>query len=449
MNHLLASLLSTILILSCSRSIVDNAPIKEFEEVRAESTTDFLNSLGVVSSVSRRGETLEGTIECMEYTGLRWIRTGYEGGVPVSDLIELNEKAGVKISYGLLSGGSDIPRLIDGAKLLAGKRALIAVEGPNEPNNWEINYKGEQGGGAKSWMTVAKLQRDLYKMAKKESLLADVPVWSISENGAQTDNVGLQFLSVPETANTLMPAGTEFADFANCHNYICHPSWPGLHDNQAWLSSGVDKDVPVDGLFGNYGTTWRNKFQGYSADELEKLPRVTTETGIAVGQDDVVTEELQARLFLDLYLSQYKRGWKYTAIYLLKGRADEPAHEAYAFYKLDYTPKKAAEYLHNFTEILSDNKDVESPGFLEYSLESDTSTVHDLLLRRSDGVFQLIVWGENFVSPAKQVGVIFRKRHKQIKVYNPILGTTPIDSFNDIDEVQLKVSNHPYILEIR
>jgi hypothetical protein len=74
-----------------------------------------------------------------------------------------------------------------------------------------------------------------------------------------------------------------------------------------------------------------------------------------MNEKEGVTEEIQARLYLNLYLSQYKRGWKHTAIYLLKGRANEPDHEAFAFYTLDNQPKQAAHYLHNFTTILADN----------------------------------------------------------------------------------------------
>ena len=107
---------------------------------------------------------------------------------------------------------------------------------------------------------MARLQRDLYRGVKSDPVLRDYPVWNITESGAQTDNVGLQFLTIPDGADTLMPAGTTYADSANCHNYITHPSWPGLHDNQTWLSASPGPDCPVDGLYGNYGRTWRNHF---------------------------------------------------------------------------------------------------------------------------------------------------------------------------------------------
>ena len=37
---------------------------------------DFLGSIGVNSSIDTRGENLEKTLECMQYLGARWIRSG-------------------------------------------------------------------------------------------------------------------------------------------------------------------------------------------------------------------------------------------------------------------------------------------------------------------------------------------------------------------------------------
>ena len=124
-------------------------------------------------------------------------------------------------------GGTDLARLLREAKELATAGAILAIEGNNEPNNWGVRYEGHVGGRNESWLPVAKLQRDLCQGVRNDPILRDCPVWNITESGAQTDNVGLQFLTVPDGADTLMPAGTAYADYANCHNYITHPSWPG------------------------------------------------------------------------------------------------------------------------------------------------------------------------------------------------------------------------------
>jgi len=419
------------------------------EGVKAIRVNEFLNSMGAVSSISRRGETLEGTIDCIKYTGLRWLRTGFKDNAPIAELAQLHKQTGVLLSYGLGSGNANIQQLITDAKKLSSVGALLAIEGANEPNNWGVTYQEESGGRKDSWIPIAKLQRDLYSAVKNDPELKNFSVWSISENGAQRENTGLQFLTIPEGANTLMPDGTKYADYANCHNYVGHPSWKGeLHDNQTWLSSDPTANCPVDGLNGNYGITWKKHFLGYTEKELLTLPRVTTETGIAIDSTVNVTEEIQANFYLNLYLSQFKQGWKYTAIYLLKARGNEIKHEKYAFYKLDYKPKIAAHYLHNFTTILTDNKFIHKPGKVNYVIPNQPNTTHDLLLQKSNGKFILVLWGERFAGGTDNVIVKLGKKYKTIKIYDPTFGVSAINTLKMVDAVSLSLTNHPIIIEM-
>jgi hypothetical protein len=425
--------------------------ISRSEPVTARRAIDFLNSIGVNSAISTRGESLKKTIEITKYLGVRWIRSGYEGGVPTADLIEVYKQAGVRFSYGLLSGGTDIDRLLKGGRELAAADALLAFEGLNEPNNWDINYNGEKGGKDQSWMAVAKVQRDLYASVKKDTLLKKYPVWSLSENGAQTDNTGLQFLEIPKGAGVSMPEGTKYADYANCHNYFMHPSHPGLYDNQTWNAADPGLLCKVDGLYGNYGNTWKTKFKGYEGEALQNLPRVTTETGATI--NGALTEEKQARMFLNLYLAQFARGWSYTALYLLRDRSDEAGNQTFGFYKPDYTPRKSAVYLHNLTSILAEPAagtekagTVSKPGKLNYSIANLPETTHHLLLQKSNGKFALIVWAEK-VKGEDEVKITFKKAVSG-KVYDPTLGSLPVSSVENSNAVTLTLSDHPMIIEI-
>lgn len=415
--------------------------------VKAKSDAAFLDSIGVNSAVSRRGETLHNTIQCVKYLGVRWIRSGYESDIPVSDLIALHRATGCKFSYGLLSGGVDLARLLDGGRSLAAAGALLAFEGNNEPNNWGVTYEGEQGGGkAATWVPVAKLQRDLYKAVKSDPELKRYPVWSITENGAEKDNVGLQFLVIPQGAGCVMPDGTKYADYANCHNYFTHPSWPGLHDNQTWISSDPSPACRVDGLYGNYGVTWAKHFKGYGMEQLATLPRVTTETGITL--DQTITERIQGLLYMSVYLAQFKRGWSYTSVYLLRDRTDESGNQTFGFYKPDYTPRLAAVYLHNLTTILADQGTPGKLGSLRYSIPNEPDTVHDLLLQKSDGTYALVVWDERFTGGENDVKVDFGKTIGSVKVYDPTVGATPIRTLQNIKSINLKMSDHPFVLEL-
>lgn len=421
------------------------------DSAAAVPTSDFLDSIGVVSTFPDRGQPVERTIEMLRYGGFRWVRAGIEGlsedgPTTIETFLTLHRETGVLLNWGLVSGGSDLRKLIENGRILAEAGALLAFEGNNEPNNWAVTYGGETGGGRDhSWLPVARLQRDLYEAVKSDPVLAKYPVWSISEPGAQKDNVGLQFLTIPPDADTLMPAGTKYADYANVHNYVYHPNSPHPLDNKVWNASDPSAASMVDGLYGNYGRTWRKGFRGYSQEELNKLPRVTTETGARIGGQ--VTEELHGLNLMTLYLAQFKRGYSYTSVYLLRDRTDEGGNQAFGFFKRDYSPRKAAIYLHNLTTILADRDRIDAPGQLDFKILNRPNTVHDLLLQKSDGTFQLVVWGER-VEGADEVTINLDQKAASITFFDPTIGSEPIRKAVDQDSISLTLSNHPVVLEI-
>ena len=417
----------------------------------AVATNDFLNSVGVVSTFPDRGQPLAKTIEMVRYCGFRWVRAGIEGlsdngPTTIQTFLDLHRKTGVRLSWGMGSGGTDVKKLVNTATVLAEAGALLALEGNNEPNNWGVTYQGEKGGGREpSWMAVAKLQRDMYQAVKSDPVLAKYPVWSISDPGAQRDNVGLQFLMIPPGAKTLMPDGTKYADYANMHNYIYHPNSPRPMDNQAWNAADPTAASKVDGLFGNFGVTWARGFRGYTQEQLNILPRVTTETGAFIGGP--ITEQMHGLNLMSIYLAQFKRGFGHTSVYLLRDRTDEGGNQSVGFYRPDYTPREAAVYLHNLTSILTDKGTLAKPGQLDFAIANQPATVHELLLQHSDGTFQLVVWGERLAG-RDHVTVQFAVRHPSVKIYDPTLGTEPVQTLTDITSIDLTLSDHPIVIVI-
>jgi hypothetical protein len=406
--------------------------------------TDFLNSIGANSAIDQRGENLEKTIECTRYLGLRWFRSGIEGESPIDDFIKLHKQTGARLSWSPGSGGTNLPRLLQTAQLLARADALLAFEGPNEPNNWGFTYQGEKGGRDLTWMPVAKFQRDLYNAVKTDPLLKFYPVWGISECGAESDNVGLQFLRIPKGSSTAMPEGTGYSDYANVHNYIYHPNSPGIEDNKTWNAADPSSACPVDGLYGEVGLTWRRHFAGYSEADLRTLPRVTTETGATI--EGPITEEIHALNLLTLYLDQFKRGWSYTAVYLMRDRSDEGGNQRFGFYDASYKPRKAAVYLHNLTTILADTGHVLKASRLSFSIPNEPTTTHDLLLQKSDGTFALVVWSER-ISGASQVTVNLGASYPVVKIYDPTVGTDAVQTITRSASVALTLTDHPVVMK--
>jgi hypothetical protein len=403
--------------------------------VVAVSSDTFLSSLGVNTHASQ-GYNPGSYVLPLRYLGVRNIRDS-ERDLP--GLIMLHEQSGIRVDL----QGEDVSGLIIAAKTLAKAGALLAVEGPNEPNNFPIAYNGQQGGGTTdSWLPIAQLQKDLYSAVKNDPELKRYPVFHVSEGGAETDNVGLQFLTIPAEAKTLLPEGTQFADYANPHNYVSGIGI-GYVDNQPWQAADPTLDSHWDGLYGEYGRTWKRHFPGYSNAELQVLPRVTTETGWEAAT--VEEERTQGTVLVNTYLAQFKRGWRYTFIYQLgEGQGGGGNH---GLFHENWTPKLAATYIHNLTSILADDTPIATPGQLDYSIPNQPPTVHNLLLQKSDGVFQLVVWGEQ-VTGANNVTVHLGSAQATVKIYDTTVGNAPIQTLTNVASIPLTITDHAIIVEI-
>jgi hypothetical protein len=173
---------------------------------------------------------------------------------------------------------------------------------------------------------------------------------------------------------------------------------------------------------------------------------VTTETGVTLAGP--ITEQVQASLYLDIFLAQFKRGWSYTCIYLLRDRTDEAGNQTFGFYRPDYSPRSAATCLHNLTTILADGGSATQGGTLAYSIPNQPAPVHDLLLQKSDGTFELVIWGERFTGGSDRVVVSLGRACATVRVFDPTIGTSPAQTLTNVDSVPLTLSDHPLVIEV-
>jgi hypothetical protein len=357
-------------------------------------------------------------------------------------LVTLHQNTGVLVDV----LGWAVNNVITTAQTLAGAGALLSVEGPNEPNNYAFYYNGQWVlANNSSWVPVGQYQSSLYAQVKASPTLKNYPVFAVTEGGAEVQNVGLQFLTIPAGATTVMPAGTQYTDYANAHNYVTG-IWGIFQDNQAWNAADPTLFGMWDGLATEFGVTWYKNYPGYSSAQLQSLPRVTTETGWGTLGPGKLTELQQGKLFLNVYLAQFKRGWRYTFIYQMHdGEGGDTV--GFGLFHADNTPKLAATYIHNLTTILADNTSF-TPGTLTYSVLGETATVHDLLMQKSDATFYLAVWDERAGSGGDDVTVTLGGTHTSVKVYDPTIGTTAVKTLSNISSVALTLSDHPLILTI-
>jgi hypothetical protein len=408
--------------------------------VTALAASDFLGSIGVCTHVGQGVDAPSQSAEAIRYAGIANLR---DDGSPshVADWIAMHESSGVRVC---LLTDRDVASTLDMADKLQAAGALLAVEGPNEPNNFPVTYQGKTSAYDTTFAPVAALQRDLYAAVHADPALAGIPVFHASEaGGSEPDDVGLQYLTIPKGASIAMPDGTAYADYANVHNYVCGHS-NQLVDNVSWKASDATLNGDWDGMYVEYGHTWHKGFSGYTNAELPSLPKVTTETGWLTTGNGAISEEQQGKVFLDLYLSAYKRGFAYTFIYMLR---DDSGQGYWGLFDTSYNPKRSGTYLHNLTTILADTGSA-ALGKLDYSIPGEPATVHDLLLQKSDGTFELVVWDERFGGGSDDVTVDLAKPRAKVVVYDPTLGTTPMQTSAAANSVSLQLSDHPLVLEL-
>jgi hypothetical protein len=411
-------------------------------QTTAVPVVNFLASIGVCTHIGQGVDGASQSAAAMAYAGIRCLRD--DGRTEhIQDWITVYKQSGVRTA---LLTDLNITSTVSMAVQLKAAGALLAVEGPNEPNNWPVTYQGQTSSSTTS-LPIAKFQKDLFAAVKAQSSLNGIPVLHSSEaGGSEPDNCGLQFLAIPEGAGTLMPDGTVFADYANTHNYVCGTQGLGIGDNQAWNAADPTLNGQWDGLYVEYGHTWWGAgFNGYTHDQLLTLPRVTTETGWTTsGGSNTITQEQQGRLFLNLYLAQFKRGWQYTFIYMLR---DDPSQGYWGLFNTDYTPKVSGTYLHNFTTILADAGAIALPQQLAYAIPNQPATVHDLLLQKTDGTLELVVWSEK-ANGSSAISVNLGDTFAKVNTYDPVQGVSPTQTLTNVSGVQMSVSDHPVVLEI-
>ena len=86
-------------------------------------------------------------------------------------------------------------------------------------------------------------------------------------------------------------------------------------------------------------------------------------------------------------------------------------------------------------------------GHLDYHIVGQPPTVHDLLLQKSSGTFDLVVWGEQ-VAGANNITVSLGGAHAKVAIFDTTMDVTPIQTLTNIVNVPLTLSDHALILEI-
>jgi hypothetical protein len=401
------------------------APTELVKAVRAH---DFLESLGIGVHMGYTDGAYVNVVEAiadLNYLGIHQLRDATpdpEGGIPNAhyrSAITALADAGNRFVF-IVSGGLPITTSIAQIGMIEATKpgAVIAIDGPNEINNWPVTYAGLTGDPA-----GRAFQRDLYAAAKADKSLSHLPVYYFT-GGTKVD----------------LRAQRGLADYANAHPYLYRGEVPGPRIASAF-----------DDLF------------------AMPYPRVITETGYYDQPQNPtgggVDHPTQAKLTLDLLMSAFEQGVSKTFLYQLRTAYPDlkrdNADTEYGLFDLSNSPKPVATAIHNLTTILKDTGKTAAefmPGGLRYALTGLPPTAKTMLFQRSDGGFTLAIWAEPpiwaesshspVVAPTTTVTVSFDPAAKSLAVFDPLIGSSPIQTYDHARVIKVAISDHPVMVRV-
>ena len=397
------------------------------------SASSFVGSIGVNTHVGYSWGSYNNLAlvqDSLEYLGVTKLRDGLTNipsAQPVlNGLAADGYKFDLVVPSGVPAGGSDaLQQYLTSVEAFGAAHpgSIIALEGLNEANLQAFSYNGSS-----TIEAAAQFQTAYYAAVNGISALANIPVYNLS----------LGYNDVADYAKLGNLSGA--SDFANSHAYVSTSTTP-----QATLQLMLANAKSVSS--GN--------------------PAVITETGYTTQSDTPylgASENVQAKSILNTLADAFKGGVGTTYLYQLldagaSGVSNDPEMH-FGLFNGDGTPKLAATAVHNLTTILSDDGTGghQPTTQLGYSLSNMPDSGNSMVLGKSNGAYELVIWAEPKIwndatdteisNPSQPVTVNLGGVHHSVSVYDPLSGTTPIATYTDVSQIIVPLSDHPLIIEI-
>lgn len=395
---------------------------------------NFTQSIGVNSHISWGGGYASSAIvqQSIAYLGATHVRDGipYTGWtLPIYQAIA---KTGVK--FDILASGPTIDVARDVAQATALNQAVpgsvVAMEGANEFNTQNSVFNGASSSGNPAW--AQQYGAALYSAVKASPALNGVTVIAASMANA---------------------GPTQIQQEGNLAGLVDNSNWHEYYGNGSQPAAGLQAAVA------NAQSTAPGK------------PVTITESGYytAVNAMDWggggVTPAVQAVLETNILLDAFRDGVSTTYLYELMDDSANPAstdlESNFGLFLADGTPKPAATAIHNLTSILADT----GPNAASFATASFNGSINGLpssgsakVLEKSNGTYDVVVWNEPKVwdQPSKSavtpsavpVTVDLGATYQTVKLYDPLTGSTPIQTLSNVSTVNLSLIADPVIIEV-
>jgi hypothetical protein len=161
------------------------------------------------------------------------------------------------------------------------------------------------------------------------------------------------------------------------------------------------------------------------------------------------------RLFLENYKAGLVRSYSYELID--EGTSNTDIEQSFGLLRQDGSEKPAFVALRNLIAVLADPGPAFPVGNLSYALSGDTTSVHQLLLQKRDGRFDLVLWQEvssfnlqnrtDVTVTPRSVTVTLPSAPRQVKIFTPLTSSTATSTVSGA-QWTVNVPDHPVICEI-
>ena len=295
--------------------------------------------------------------------------------------------------------------------------AVESIEGPNEYDTYQY--------ADSNWVnTVHSYQQNLYQTFKGNSDTAQLPV--LAPSFVYPDSFS-QFKDL-----------SAYVDFGNMHNYPAGQN-PGVNGY-----GGIDYNL--------------NLAQQLCSTDKQV---VSTETGYFNNSNSPGVSEAAAGKYIPrLFLESFNYGIPRTYSFELINAFNDPNNSEMNFGLLrnDGSEKPAYVALKNLIGLLSEPGAKFTPGSLDYTLEGDTSNIHNTLLQKSDGTFYLILWQEvpsfdlqqhaDISVPQVQATLNLSATISKAATYDPSNSLNPTAQYTNLNQLALNVSDSPLVIQL-
>jgi hypothetical protein len=338
------------------------------EVVEARRAYDFVDSLGVVTHVSRgkgvlTDEGWSALEQAIAEAGFRYVRTTITNGRGIERVRNAYETHGIRFDLRIdtrpLDGGDKTATPLDPDRIdemvamtkEAGVEAVLSYEGPNE-------FNVQAAAGNDTWhLELKEFMARLYDRVKGDPDLADKLVIAPSVYRRKTED----YLALGDISDR--------ADRGCLHNYNAGrmPSYD--LDERLNDARIMTPDYPV----------W------------------VTEYGYRTAGQDPISEASQAK-YLPRYAGEFfirpdvERAFGYQIID--EKPIDESPDNAYGLLRNDFSRRPAFHAMKNIIRLLDDDAGDFVPGRLDYDLIGDLTDVHSFLVQKKSGEFYLVLWQE-------------------------------------------------------